>query len=68
MYIDIHKLSEHIFFKMMILKNYDSNIHSKEQVRDLGIMMGNTPTFTNHIRKVVKARDKMRLVLRVFQS
>ena len=38
----------------------DSNIDDKEQVRDLGIMMSNTATFTLHIRNIVKkARDKM---------
>ena len=38
----------------------DSNINSKEQVRDLGIMMRNTATFTDHIRNIVKkTRDKM---------
>ena len=31
----------------------DSNIDDKEQVRDLGIMMNNTATFTLHIRNVV---------------
>ena len=47
----------------------DSNIDDKEQVRDLGIMMSNTPTFTLHIRNIVKkARDTMGWVLRVFQS
>ena len=47
----------------------DSNIGDKEQVRDLGIMMSNTATFTLHCRKKVKkVRDKMRWVLRVFQS
>ena len=47
----------------------DSNIDDKEQVRDLGIMMSNTATFTLHIRNIVKkARDKMRWVLRMFQS
>ena len=51
-------------------KSYDdSNIDDKEQVRDLGIMMSKTATFTLHIRHIVKkARDKMGLVLRVFQS
>ena len=51
-------------------KSYDdSNIGDKEQVRDLGIMMSNTATFTLHIRNIVKkARDKMGWVLRVFQS
>ena len=40
-----------------------------EQVRDLGIMMSNTATFTLHIINIVKkARDKMGWVLRVFQS
>ena len=40
-------------------KSYDdSNIDDKEQVRDLGIMMSNTATFTLHIRNIVKkARD-----------
>ena len=51
-------------------KSYDdSNIDEKEQVGDLGIMMGNTATFTLHIRNIVKkATDKMGWVLRVFQS
>ena len=51
-------------------KSYDdSNIDDEEQVRDLGIMMSNTATFTLHIRNIVKtARDKMGWVLRVFQS
>ena len=51
-------------------KSYnDSNIDDKEQVRDLGIMMSNTATFTLHIINIVKkARDKMWWVLRVFQS
>ena len=51
-------------------KSYDdSDIADKEQVRDLGIMMGNTATFTLHIRNIVKkARDKMGWVLRLFQS
>ena len=42
-------------------KSYDdSNIDIKEQVRDLGIMMSNTATFTLHIINIVKkARDKM---------
>ena len=31
----------------------DSNIDNKEQVRDLGIMMRNTDTFTPHIRNIV---------------
>ena len=35
-------------------KSYDdSNIVNKEQVRDLGIMMINTATFTLHIRNIV---------------
>ena len=53
-----------------IYKSYDdSNIDSKEQVRDLGIMMSNTATFTLHVSNIVKtARDKMGWVLRVFQS
>ena len=51
-------------------KSYDdSNIDDEEQVRDLGIMMSNTATFTLHIRIIVKkARDKMGWMLRVFQS
>ena len=51
-------------------KSYDdSNIDDKEQVRDLGIMMSHTATFTLHIREIViKARDKMGWVLRAFQS
>ena len=51
-------------------KSYDdSNIDDKEQVRDLGIMMSNTATFTLHIRNIVKkARDKMGWALRVFHS
>ena len=42
-------------------KSYgDSNIDDKDQVRDLGIMMSNTATFTLHIRNIVKMiRDKM---------
>ena len=36
-------------------KSYDdSNIDDKEHVRDLGIMMSNTTTFTLHIRNIVK--------------
>ena len=31
----------------------DSNIDDKEQVRDLGIIMSNTATFTLHIRNIV---------------
>ena len=47
----------------------DSNIDDKGQVRDLGIMMSNTATFTLHIRNIVlKAIDNMGWVLRVFQS
>ena len=43
-----------------------SNIDNKEQVRDLGIMMSNTATFTLHIRNIVKkTRDKMGWVLSV---
>ena len=51
-------------------KSYDnSTLDNKEQVRDLGIMMSNTATFTLHIRNIVKkAREKMGWVLRVFQS
>ena len=51
-------------------KSYDdSNIDDKEQGTDLGIMMSNTVTFTLHIRNIdKKARDKMRWVLRAFQS
>ena len=50
-------------------KSYDDlNIDDKEQVRDLGIMMSNTDTFTLHIRNIVKnAKDKTGWVLRVFQ-
>ena len=34
-------------------KSYDdSNIDDKEQVRDVGIMMSNTATFTLHIRNI----------------
>ena len=45
----------------------DSNIDDKKQVRDLGIMMSNTATFTLPIRNIVKkARDKMGWVLRCF--
>ena len=42
-------------------KSYDdSNIDDKEQVRDLGIMMSNTTTFTLHMINIVKkARNKM---------
>ena len=42
-------------------KSYDDlSIDNKGQVRDLGIMMNNTATFTLHIRNIVlKARDKM---------
>ena len=51
-------------------KSYDnSNSDSKEEFRDLGIMMSNTDTFTLHIiNMVIKARDKMGWVLEVFQS
>ena len=35
-------------------KSYDdSNIDNKEQIRDRGIMMSNTATFTLHIRNIV---------------
>ena len=41
-------------------------LRDKEQVRDLGIMMSNTATFTLHIRKMIKkAKDKMGWVLSV---
>ena len=42
-------------------KSYDdSKIDVKEQVRDPGIMMSDTATFTLHIRNIVKkASDKM---------
>ena len=42
-------------------KSYDDpNIDDKEHVRDLGIMMSNTATFTLHIRNTVKTvTDKM---------
>ena len=48
-------------------KTHDgSNIGSKEQVGDLGIMM---TTFSLHITNFVqKARDKMGFLFRVFQS
>ena len=51
-------------------KSYeDSNIDDKEQVKDLGIMLSNTATFTLHIKNLVKKdRYKMGWVLRVFQS
>ena len=51
-------------------KSYDnSNMDHKDQVRDLGIMMSNTATFTLHIRNIVKkTRVKMGWVLRVFKS
>ena len=53
--------------KICHYKSYDdSNIDDKEQVRDLGIMMSNTSTFTLHSRNIVKkATDKMRWVLSV---
>ena len=53
-----------------IKKSYDdSNIDDKDEVRDLGIMMSNTATFTLHIRNVVKnSRDKMGWVLIMLQS
>ena len=36
-------------------KSYDdSNIDDKEQVRDIGIMISITATFTLHIRNIVK--------------
>ena len=39
-------------------KSYDdSNIDDKEQIRDLGIMISNTATFTLHIRNIVKWPD-----------
>ena len=40
----------------------DSNIDSNEQVRDLGIMIGNTATFTFHIRNIVKKAQDCALV------
>ena len=44
----------------------DWNIDDKEQVRDLGIMMSNTATFTLHVINIVKkAWDKMWWVLTV---
>ena len=51
-------------------KSYDDSIiDGQEQVRDLGITMINTATFTLHIKNIVKrARNKMGWVLRVFQS
>ena len=40
--------------KFATYKSYDdSNIDDKEQVRDLGIKMSNTATFTLHIRNIV---------------
>ena len=36
----------------------DSNIDSKEEVRDLGIMMSNTDTFTRHIISIVKPETR----------
>ena len=48
--------------KTAIIYNSDdcSNIDSKEQVEDLGIIVSNTATFTLHIRNIVKdAKDKM---------
>ena len=46
----------------------DSNFDSKEQVRDLVILMSNKHTFPLNIRNIVKkARDKMGWVLWVFQ-
>ena len=45
------------------------NTESKKKVRNLGIKMRNTATFTLHIRNIVQnARDKMGYVLREFQS
>ena len=39
-------------------KSYDdSNIDDKEQVRDLGIVMSNTATFTLHIRNIAKRSE-----------
>ena len=45
-------------------KSYDdSNIDDKAQVRNLGIMVSNTATFTLQIRNIVKkASDKMRVL------
>ena len=42
-------------------KSYDNSyIDDKEQVRDLGIMMSSTATFTLHNRNILKkARGKM---------
>ena len=42
-------------------KSYDdSNIADKEPLRDLGILLSDSATFTLHIRNIVKnARDKM---------
>ena len=40
-------------------KSYDgSNIDNKEEVKDLGIMMSNTATFTFHIRNIVKKTQR----------
>ena len=45
---------EHEIKSATTYKSYDdSNIDNKEQVRDLGIMMINTATFTLHIRNIV---------------
>ena len=50
-------------------RSCDSNIDDKWQVRDQGIMMSNTVTFTLHIRNTAeKSRNKMGWVLMVFQS
>ena len=52
-------------------KSYDNtNIDDKEQVRDLGIMMSNTATFTLHIGNIVKIQrfdhqTRKRHILRV---
>ena len=52
---------EHEIKSATTYKSYDdSNIDDKEPVRDLGIMMSNTATFTLYIRNMgKKARDKI---------
>ena len=38
--------------------NYDTNIDDKKQVRDPGIMMSNTATFTVHIIKLKRPKTR----------
>ena len=60
---------EHDIKPATTYKSYDdSNIDDKEQVRDLGIMMSNTATFTLDIRNIVKMARYKGWVRRVFQS